>query len=442
MMPTGRNRHGSPSPPAKARSTPRCAQAGRPRSHCKGTHSAPPEVSVAGAHQLFKAEADKFVATAETSIKVHFRDRVKRLVCSAFHLTNDEFGALSQEERSERGKQLKKIAWDVCRIGGEACKSAPQFHPWVEGHRRWLGLASIDWAGKPLEHHAAAQPLRFLLAGWRILRALEAAGRGGFSLLPLRTKLVPRYITVDTRALTEMLGIGQPESTRARLAGNRERKRKLADDDPAKHERVRADKDALAEEQWESWNKVFNFEAVLRGELCGMDPSNRRRMRFGFSLQTDGYGVSLKYVLPDGFEAAVRKRKEAELRRKKAPAPTPQPLRELPTRGVWAVDQLKHLFGKDVPRIPDGASPQEIASLLDAAMEGTRCVGVDPGKLELAVATDPTRAAGSGKIRTVRYTAAQRRAETRPGKFDLKRRRAVRDEDGGEFRNKARRQAA
>lgn len=95
-----------------------------------------------------------------------------------------------------------------------------------------------------------------------------------------------------------------------------------------------------------------------------------------------------------------------------------------------------------MPRIPDGASPQEIASLLDAAMEGTRCVGVDPGKLELAVATDPTRAAGSGKIRTVRYTAAQRRAETRPGKFDLKRRRAVRDEDGGEFRNEARRQAA
>lgn len=321
-----------------------------------------PPVNAAGILQLFKAEADKFVATATTNIKVHFRSRVKRMVRSAFHLEKDQFDALTKEERSERGKQLKKVAHDVCRVGGEECASDPTFHAWVDEKRRWFGLASIDWDGKPLEYHAAAQPLRFLLAGWRILRELEAAGRGGFALLPLRTSLVPRYVTVDTRALRDMLGIGQPESTKVRMAANRDRKRKLDDDDPAKHGRVRTDNDDLATEQWESWSSVFDFEAVLRGELCGMDPSNRRRMRFGFSLQTDGYGVSLKYVLPDGLEAAERKKEEAERKRKKkTPPPAPEPLRELPTRGLWTTDQLKHLFGKNkVPRIPGGASPQEI----------------------------------------------------------------------------------
>lgn len=235
-------------------------------------------VDATGVDQIFKAEADKFVATASTNVHLHFRARVERLVRASFHLSKDEFSELSTEERAERGKQLKKIAWDVCRIGGnggEQPKSDSRFHAWVDGHRRLLGLEDLEWKTRPIEYHLKANPARFLIASWRILRALEAHGRRGFALLPLRRSLSPGYITIDTWALRRLLRLGTPASTRERTKANALKRQKLAPGDLERQKRAaRLSPEAAAPDKWESWDAALDLSAVLRRELCGLTPTN------------------------------------------------------------------------------------------------------------------------------------------------------------------------
>ena len=140
-------------------------------------------------------------------------------------------------------------------------------------------------------------------------------------------------------------------------------------------------------EKWEVWDSVFCFSKALRGELRGLHPRNRRQLYFDFCIMTDGHGASLKFTLPQ----------------KSSPADGECELTEWPKRGIWAVDQLKHLHrASHSPHIPCDSSPQSIAEVLDAHIESVQAIGVDPGKLELAVATDPALARLSRKIRTLR----------------------------------------
>ena len=118
------------------------------------------------------------------------------------------------------------------------------------------------------------------------------------------------------------------------------------------------------------------------------------------------------------FSAPVVAPKRTHNGQHKEATATPR-LSSLPTRGLWAAEQLKHLARTAGTVEPEGGGPQDVAARL-ATRLGVQVIGVDPGKAELAVASDPARARGRRKIRTVRYTAAQRRAATGPGIYRLK----------------------
>ena len=384
-----------------------------------GAHVLPP-ISTAGLDQMLKFEADKFATTAATNVWLHLRKRVKRYVNLRMALSDAEYNVLTKEQKAERGKQKKKVVWDVCRVGSEPCASAEAHHSLVQEVRQWLGWDAIEWDEKPLEYHAKADPRRFLRASWKLLGYIKAVGGRGFSLLPLRSTMRPGYATVDTNALRWLLGVGRGDAQKAAYAANKAKRQKLADDDPAKNSRAKKRTPQEMEvENWEVWDGVFEFSKVLRGELCGLHPRNRRQLYFGFSMSTDGVGCSLKFTLPG------KAKDEAGKEKKKKKKPDDQPkLTAWPTKGLWTVDQLKHLARQardDFPMLPCDSAPQEAAAELDKLLGNVQVIGVDPGKVELAVAADAGVAAANGrKIRTVRYTAAQRRAETAQAHYHLK----------------------
>jgi hypothetical protein len=323
-------------------------------------------------------------------------------------LAEDEYAALTPDGRKAFKARKLRVAYDVCRIDGEGYKSteASGDRPLVDSLRAWLELDGIEWDDKPLEYHAKANPLHFLRPTWRILRELKQAGRRGFSLLPLRRTLTPRYTTIDTKALRVILGLGESEQMSANRKTAAAKRQRLDPDDPEYGKRAKKrTPQELEGDHWAAWDTVFDFRNVLRAELCGLHPKNKRKLVFGFSMTTDGVGCSLKFTLPAP---------------PKGQAPPPPPT-EMPKRGLWAIDELKHLYRcGPPPKIPekgDGSSPQDIAAALDSHLKAIQAVGVDPGKNELAVAADSALARGSQKIRVKRYTAAQRRFQKAPYRY-------------------------
>eukprot|EP00966_Prymnesium_polylepis_P263125 6077657-Prymnesium_polylepis.1 len=384
---------------------------------------APPVVSAARIDQLLKSSADQFVATASTSLWLHFRKHVRRVVDGRMALTDEQYSALATEQRKALKVRRLRVAHDVCRNAAtEDYKSTAESgdRPLVDAMRAWLELDALDWGDKPLEWHAKAAPLCFLRPTWRMLRELKRNGRRGFSLLPLRRSLVARYALIDTKLLRGVLGLGDSEQSKAMKTAAAEKRKGLSPSDPEYGKRApRRPPDELAEDHWEAWDAVFDFRAALRHELCGLHTSNRRGLAFGFSMRTDGVGCSLNFTLPKPPpqpQQQQRKRtRDGAAASSSLEETAASQLTEMPKRGVWAVDMLKHLYRLGPPpRVQPsgcggcggcgggggGGSPQAVAAALDMHLGAIQVIGVDPGKIELAVASDPALAARGGKIRT------------------------------------------
>ena len=376
---------------------------------------------VSGAHltQLQKLAAHQYATVAKNNVWMHLRKRIGAYVNMSFAVDKDALAQMTSEARKAAKVRKKRVQFDVCRMDSEARK-APADAAWVDATRTLLGLDALAWVGKPLEFHAKHDPGHFLRPMWTLLDRLKAAGWRGFSLLPLRSGLTPKHMQLDTSGLRALLSLGASEHTKAQTKVARERKKASGQNEHEPPPQTRAKQrtpEELADEHWEVWDAVCDFSGALRAELCGLHPRNRRGLAFGFSMTTDGVGCSLKFTLPKAAAPVVAPKRTHNGQHKEAAA-TPR-LSSLPTRGLWAAEQLKHLARTAGTVEPEGGGPQDVAARL-ATRLGVQVIGVDPGKAELAVASDPALARGRRKIRTVRYTAAQRRAATGPGIYRLK----------------------
>ena len=212
---------------------------------------------------------------------------------------------------------------------------------------------------------------------------VEAMGGKGFALYPLRRNLVPGFIRFDAEALAKALQSLKNERE------NRSRRKQGSDD--------------------------FTFANTV--DYRGAKISQRWRIEDGF--MTDGVSVRLKQ-LQGSHEAVTRQRfqkaetnarkqegrkrkreeqqtgvkqngKDRSSRPKKKDKEKPPPLQQLPRRGIWAIDEIKHL----------------------SRSADLQIVGLDPGKVELVVATDLKDA----KAKAVRYTLQQRRRDMRTRQY-------------------------
>ena len=281
--------------------------------------------------QLLMAQSISLAAAFETNLWFHFSKRLLRYV--RLHKRDDLRAA---------GMSSKEIALRTMRMADALATTTRgvdlEFDElsWVEEHRGILGTDVLTEA--TAECNARRHPHAMLRATWRVNRALEDAGQRTFACCPTRRQLRPAFANIDTNGLCQILGITPPKG-----------------------------KGAFAEAKNDIWASVVHLHpGVVRG--C-------RRKAFAGSIRTDG--VSARIL----FDAPAPKSK-------KRPRDEPCTLTRLPTRGVFAIDQVKHL----------------------SRLEELQLIGADPGKRELLVCVDPDR---PGRTRKVRYTAAQRREETR-----------------------------
>ena len=156
-------------------------------------------------------------ANTLTSLKVHTKARVSRLVYLRSRIPTDEFDALTAEERKIRSEEIKLACGDAI---------APPYDPTryselvdlVEEVRALIDIDSWAWY-KPLPPNAPpdseperrelldcveADPMIVVKAMHRIDMELQNAGAKTFTLVPLRTSFVPRFVHVTQTGLSDM----------------------------------------------------------------------------------------------------------------------------------------------------------------------------------------------------------------------------------------------
>ena len=306
----------------------------------------PPDRS--GTWQCLLYECRNLAAVAATNVWMHFQKRVLRHVRSAFALTEDEYKALTTKARRRRKLELMQVAADVCKQPASTPAAPESYQEWIRTERRRLGIDAAvgEWGDKPLLYHLKAKPHRFLRCMVQMSTVQEGAGGRAFALYPLRRSYVPRHVRFDQLAIRHVLGVGQSdyikERHKQRLKRKREQERQADLGLPPLQactelptaptmERKRRTKEEMEEENRQLFATVVNLRAA----------GVHRRRCFDFAFTTDGVGarVQMRY--------AAKKRSHAAS------------LTTLPSRGIWAIDQLKHL----------------------GRTEDVHVVGIDPGKV-------------------------------------------------------------
>ena len=166
-----------------------------------------------GLSQLVSSEARSFIATLKTGLVRHYRKRVHRYCKAHLQLSAAEYRDLDKADRRDHAERVLGVTTDVCRPGYEPLLSAARDAAFIGATRTMLGLDAVEWTpvnanGTPMKRTLVdllkAQPQRFLPGMAALNRAFAASGGRTFRVVPMRTALAPRFVTVDQKVLKEL----------------------------------------------------------------------------------------------------------------------------------------------------------------------------------------------------------------------------------------------
>jgi hypothetical protein len=191
-----------------------------------------------GCVYILEYERKRFRAPFETMINRTFKERVGRLVEFRLRLDDATLESMTSTKKKERRRFTKLAMAYATRVGGP--KGLPEEHATVvKDVVAHLGLHQLcvddRGASRTVEYMLKADPTRFLAPLNAINRELEVAGERRFQLLPLVTSNVPGFMTIDQRALKEIVDLG------------REDRRRIADQKTERKDEVRPFKQRLRE---------------------------------------------------------------------------------------------------------------------------------------------------------------------------------------------------
>ena len=314
-----------------------------------------------GLTQAHGFECRNLAAVGSNNVWMHFRKRVLAHVRTRLAIYEEEYEALSKEQRRQRHLSLLQVADDLCRNPADPMRCPEEYRAFVDEERERLGIDAAvgNWGGKSLLYHLKARPHRFLRAMHIMSVERAELGRSAFSLFPLRRSRVPGHMRFDQRVLDNLLGLGYgAEKQRAKKKAGPDLNAAAA---PSGRKRKSYDPGLIEE-------KAVVFGQVVDLRAAGV----HRRSHFAFAFTTDGVSIHLNMEKPSRDKAAR--------------------LAAMPSRGIHSIDALKQF----------------------ARSEEVHAVGIDPGKRELVVAVDRDDPKGAP---VVRYTLDQRRRDMRTRQY-------------------------
>lgn len=271
--------------------------------------------------------ADEMVRCLETNIKTHFIDYLNKYI--NISIRHPEKVSIKQTitDKGERLDAYKKLNQDIKGIKndlimGKIEKSNPKYHNWVKEHIKLLLPGKIV---NNVAYDVKATPQKYITPAFVINKRIEELGRRPYQVVPQRSNLVPKNITLNTSGIVEVLNdknkdiysIGYSE-----MSNNAKKYQK------------------------HTWQEILKLENKGIFQHKGYVFYNQ--------IQTDGYSVSLLLIRKDYYNKTYGKK--------------------MPKEGEeidFVIKQLKDMTKDECDKL-----------------RGRKCVGIDPGKKQIVSMID------------------------------------------------------
>ena len=336
-----------------------------------------------GLTNVLQLLSTNMATVAINNVKMHFRRRMFHHVKLHHKLSKDAYNQLSKEERTAFKLQLLKICSDVCETDSTKFKSNTEHHEWIRVEKLRLGLDGNDicFSTTFMEKF----PERFIKAMYIMSSEAEASGGRAFSLYPLRRNMVTKFIQLDQRSLNEVL-----QGMRNERMG---RKRKAKEDEVFTFASVLNFRAAKVRQEWRMANTISTDGVSLHITEYSGSSLNVSAKRKAHEVKM----ANLAKGRADKRAGIEKEEKKNEEKPKSTQRAEPRQLTEMPKRGFWAIDQIKHL----------------------SRMEHSKAhiVSIDPGYHELICAVDSENT--GSKAGVIRFTRKERDKQIRTVQYEV-----------------------
>lgn len=323
--------------------------------------------------------SDKIIVTSiENNIKLHFFDYIRRFVNTSFSKQHSEIlDALKGKEKVEMANILKKELLSIKNdLMNNTKLSKEKYHEWINIHRPNIfpNNAVIT------QYDVNQEPYRFIKNMIYMNIQLENNEQKLFQFFPLRTSIIPKYITIDTKALIDLFeGEGKGKKFKE-----------------------------LMNNQKSIWEKYFN----LNHNIFKMNDYS-----FNYMISTDCHAVSINFMHNDYVEGSDNKKKLMKEGREKTNENTKGLTKEEKSKVVAENNALKNAelkakkdkekeeynklskeekkkFNEEKKKLKEGNKPYiefpylEELSIKTLKNLQTNCIYIDPGKRDLLTIID------------------------------------------------------
>jgi len=218
-----------------------------------------------GAHlsQVLVYENTAIITNIENNIKLHFEEYVNKFVNTIFN---------AKRKDKKLWLEISKVKKD---LHNNTLLSDPSYHDWINKYRYFIVPRYYE---KSHAYYLTYEPQKYLVHMFWMNNEMEKLGKDIklFNVLPLGNSFIPNYVVIDTKTLIELYYNS-----------------KYLND-------IEGSKDLL----WTSACKI---------------PYYNEKYSFDYSIETNGYAASLRYIHKDKLTEVNIKKAKMSAGRKRTP---------------------------------------------------------------------------------------------------------------------------
>ena len=314
--------------------------------------------------------ATTMITSIENNIKMRFFDYIKRFVnCYFKHLYQDQIE--NKEFKKQLYREINLVKNDIIN---NTLTCDEKYHSWLKENRYKIVPETFE---TNYYYDIKITPYKYLKHMIYMCLELEKIERKSFQFFPIQTNAIQRHIQVDTKALVELfvetekhqklLDIWIKETTKIKSGKNKGKPKNKTKGDLY---------NCLEQNKEFIWDTFFNIT------------QKRKHYVFDYTIITDGYSTSLRFLHKDFVEEEQEKKDKKKAGKKALQGLTKEQKDKIKEEKIILQKEQakkKRLENKDKPKKSKKEEKPEfpyIDEIPKEMLEGKH-IFIDPGKRSL-----------------------------------------------------------
>ena len=322
--------------------------------------------------------ATTMITAIENNIKMRYFDYIKRFVnCYFKHLQQEQMD--NKEFKKQLYKEINLVKNDIIN---NTLTSDEKYHNWLNEYRYKIVPETFETS---YYYDIKITPYKYLKHMIFMCLELEKIKSKSFQFFPIQSNTIPRHIQVDTKALVELfvdtekhqrlLDVWIKETTEIKTGKNKGKPKNKTKADL--YNRLEQNKEFI-------WDTFFNIT------------QKRKNYIFDYTIITDGYATSLRFLHNDFVEEEQTKKVKKKAGKKALQGLTKEEKEKIKEeKNIMQKEQAKkkRLENKDKPKKSNKEEKKEnpefpyIDEVPKEKLQGKH-IYIDPGKRSLFTMMD------------------------------------------------------